>query len=333
MVYLITGIINKGIPFIMIPVLTFYLSPKDYGYIAIFQLIISFAHPLQNLNGNLYIAKEYHGSSNEEINLINGSYVTVVSLFTILFLILLFIANLFFEKSFVIHFHWWVIAIVIGIFGSIYLNHLTLLRCQDKPMVYAALEIIKSVLDVGVTIVFLMVFKFGWKGRVLGIITSITILGIYSIFMMWRHKILQLKFSRVTINKILKFSLPLIPFSFGTMIINFSDRLFIQKICGVSELGIYAVAYSIGMSLMVFTESFNKAWTPAFFKKAADYEENKYQLYKLIGLYTVIVLILPIIIYMLSKYLLFKFFISAKYINSLKYILGIAYAYAFKGFS
>ena len=46
-IYTLASIINATIPFLLMPVLTRYLSPTDYGIIAIAQSIIGFLTPFK----------------------------------------------------------------------------------------------------------------------------------------------------------------------------------------------------------------------------------------------------------------------------------------------
>lgn len=58
------------------------------------------------------------------------------------------------------------------------------------------------------------------------------------------------------------FNIPLIPHYFSEYILNTSDRIMIQKICGYSDAALYSVAYSAGMILTVVSSSINQALVP-----------------------------------------------------------------------
>ena len=74
LIYLVSTILNSTIPFLLLPVLTRYLTPEDYGIIVTFQLIVAVLTatiPL-NLNGaisvqffkiDLEVLKKYIGNS------------------------------------------------------------------------------------------------------------------------------------------------------------------------------------------------------------------------------------------------------------------------------
>jgi O-antigen/teichoic acid export membrane protein len=331
LIYLATSIINRGIPLVMLPILTAYLLPAEYGYISLFQLIISFTHPLINLNGNLLISKEFKLVSKETMQLINGNYLYVVIAFTAVICLIVFGLNLFFSVNLILPMKWWALALLSGVLSSVYLNYLTLLRCLNKPYNYSVLEVLKTVLDVGLTLGLVILLGLSWKGRAYGILFAISSFGILAFYLSFRSGYLKLSYNKDVFNKILKFCIPLIPFSLGSIIINFSDRLFIEKLVGVKDLGLYSVAYTIGMSIMIFTESFNKAWNPSFFQLVLNYTRNKRKIFMVTIWYTVSILFMPILIYIICKFIIYPYFINIKYQSSLKFVIGVAFAYAFHG--
>lgn len=60
----------------------------------------------------------------------------------------------------------------------------------------------------------------------------------------------------------LGFNIPLIPHYLSGTVLNQGDRIMIQNMVGESEVGIYSVAYSIGMLVQLFTNAINNSMTP-----------------------------------------------------------------------
>lgn len=69
------------------------------------------------------------------------------------------------------------------------------------------------------------------------------------------------------------FNLPLIPHYLSTYILEQSDRIMIQKMVGVSEAGLYSVAYNAGMMIKIVSNSINNALVPWEYRKL---EENDF---------------------------------------------------------
>ncbi|NLE26818.1 MAG: oligosaccharide flippase family protein, partial [Clostridiaceae bacterium] len=62
-IYTITSGINAAIPFLLMPILTRYLTPLDYGTVAMFGVLLSFVAPFTGLSINGAIARQYYASN------------------------------------------------------------------------------------------------------------------------------------------------------------------------------------------------------------------------------------------------------------------------------
>lgn len=60
----------------------------------------------------------------------------------------------------------------------------------------------------------------------------------------------------------IRFNIPLLPHYFSEYLLNQSDRVMIQKLCGYSEAAIYSVAYNAGMVMTMVSSSINQALVP-----------------------------------------------------------------------
>ena len=63
------------------------------------------------------------------------------------------------------------------------------------------------------------------------------------------------------------FSFPLIPHYLSQTILNQSDRLMIQKLIGLSETGIYSLAYNVASILVILNTALMNSYSPWLFKK------------------------------------------------------------------
>ncbi|CVI73536.1 Polysaccharide biosynthesis protein [Clostridiales bacterium CHKCI001] len=70
------------------------------------------------------------------------------------------------------------------------------------------------------------------------------------------------------------FNLPLIPHYFSSYILEQSDRIMIQKMCGVQQVALYSVSYNIGMLAKIVVNSVNNALIPWQYRKL---EEKQYK--------------------------------------------------------
>lgn len=68
----------------------------------------------------------------------------------------------------------------------------------------------------------------------------------------------------------LSFNIPLIPHYLSIIILNQSDRIMITRICGLSENGIYSIAYSAASLLLIFNSAVTQALTPWIYERCSD---------------------------------------------------------------
>lgn len=75
----------------------------------------------------------------------------------------------------------------------------------------------------------------------------------------------------------LLFNLPLVPHFLSQVILNHSDRIMIQKMCGASDAGIYSLAYSMAMILTMINTSILQALRPWVFQRIKAGERKRIQ--------------------------------------------------------
>ncbi len=83
----------------------------------------------------------------------------------------------------------------------------------------------------------------------------------------------KILYSKELWNFAFRFNLPLIPHYLSTYILDQSDKIMIQKVCGYEKAGLYSVAYQGAMVMKIVTGSINNAIIPWQYKKL---EQKKY---------------------------------------------------------
>ena len=57
--YFASSILNRSIPLLLLPVLTGYLAPEDYGLLSVFQALMAFLVPVIGMNLHANITRVY----------------------------------------------------------------------------------------------------------------------------------------------------------------------------------------------------------------------------------------------------------------------------------
>lgn len=327
--YTLVNVINQAIPFLLLPLLTHYLTTKDYGILTNLQSMLTLIVPLIGINLPSAITRQY---VKPEVNLKNYLVSSLRAIFVSFVLITLassVFAEFLSEKTYIpveiIYF-----LSFYALFDTLIESLLSLLRMEDKPTYYGALRIARTLLDIGLSLSLILVYKYDWFGRFLGIYTACIFLGIYALIYFYKKEFFKGKYTKTDRSHFLKFGLTLIPHSMSGVVIMYSDKIIITEMIGIEENGIYSVAFTIGMVISLIQNSFNQAWVPWLFKKLQKgVFEDKRKLVKITYLYMVGILGLVLILWLLAP--IVYMFLGKDFSGGLSFVAIIGLGFAFNG--
>lgn len=329
-IYTLSNIINKAIPFFLLPIVTVYLSPEDYGIVSMFTVLIGIVTPFLGFNMHGAINRKYFERERNFSEYISTALyiLTSTSIVVLLFFTLNSetISNLssFPEK-------WLFLVVVAGSCNSLILTVLTLWQVRERAFKYGFFQVLQSFLNVFLSIILITLFHQGWLGRINGQVVAYILFAFIGLTIVVTREKLNFKFNWSYAKDIFKFGIPLIPHTLGAFLITMMDRVFVTNMVGVSETGIYTIGYQIGMIIGVLQDSFNNAWVPQLFKslnqKRGDFKEK---IVKITYLYFVIILILATILSLISS-IIVDVFVGDNFKESVQFIGWISFGFAFNG--
>ena len=267
-IYILSNVIIKGMAFLTTPIFTRLMSQEEIGS---FSNISSWANIISIITTLcLYssISKARY-DYDENIEEYMSTIIIIGSFFT-LFVWLIIELNIgFFEKIFDMN------ALYIR---SIMLYSLFTPAIQTLSTKYRMYNEYKKVIML--TWITLIVSTFGslgltylmpnkLDGRVIGNYATVAIIDIiFWIYILIKGK----KFSTKMCKYACVLSLPLLVHELSAVLLNSSDRIIINQLCGGKDAALYSIACTITMVLTVILSSLNQAWIPWFFDKL---ENNK----------------------------------------------------------
>ena len=292
--YLSGKLFVQALSIISIPIMTRLLVPKDYGILAVFSSIISLFSVLLGLvirgSVNRYYFEENSKDNFGEFLGSNLIFILIYNLFAISFLYVFknIIAD-FFKISVYLFF----ISILISFLNIPDGIFFTYLRATKQSKRYSFILIIKSILLLVITIVWVYSLK---ENRYYGKIYSIIIItAVFAVYMIYNLvKLSKFKFKLEYIKYSIRYSIPLIPHALSNFILSFFDRIIINQLTGAKNAGLYSFAYNVGTLMVIVTGSMNTAWLPIFYEnltnknfikiKKLAYNYSKYIYFTAIGL-------------------------------------------------
>lgn len=330
-IYLGSSILSKSVPFLLLPVLTKYLSPEEYGTLSIFLIFMSLYGAFVGMAIHTNIAKNYYQVTKDELSKIIGNIIFILSVTTLFYFVVT--IGIWNQIDEIFSIPTWLLLVVPFLAFIQMINNLntTILRNEQRAYVYGIFEVFLTVITMAVTISSLVWFGLGWYSQIVGIFVAGVVFCIIGFIYMYKRGYITLKFDSKNIKSILHISVPLIPHVIGGLIIAASDRLFIENMIGLEAVGLYAVGYSFGMIVMIFTDAFIKAWSPWFYKNLANPTDSKKQkIVKYTYIFIIGLFILATVISVVAEFIL-PYFVDERFHGAGEFIFWVALGYAVRG--
>lgn len=307
-VYLLSNIINAVIPFLLLPVLTRYLTPSEYGQVAMFQMLISGLGAFVGLNAVGAANRKYYdsGCSITLLREFNGGCFQILIASTgVLFLIgFLFTDILVYFLSIP---SYWIYAALMFSAGSFMISlRLGQWQIRGEAFRYGVLQISTSLLNMLLSLLFVVSLNFGSQGRVDGQVIAIGFCAIVATVSLYKDKLIKLLVWRPEeIKSALSFGVPLIPHIFGFFLLASVDRFVINQKLGLSYAGIYMVAVQVSSAFNIVFDAINKAFVPWLFETLKrDQWHEKVKVVRSTYIYFVLLIIVSPLPFILGPWLL-----------------------------
>lgn len=270
--YISASFFLKGLALVSIPIITYLLSPQDYGKVGVFTSLTNIFVILLSLNTFTSIVRYYHEPDKKIFD-----FIWTLVLFLIPFL-LIFIPTLFYtlKLSFLEYFNIGndiflgsIIAATLFIFTRLYLSYL---QTSQQSRVYNTVSIFRGFTLLILTLsLYYLLPKDKYHGRIFAEVSVNLVLAIIILAILFKQS--KIKFNGPLLKYSLTYSIPLIPHALSAVFLNSSDRIILNQLRGPEETGYYTFAYQIGLVLEIVILGTNKSWVPIFFNKL---KEKKY---------------------------------------------------------
>ncbi|WP_161597086.1 lipopolysaccharide biosynthesis protein [Dyadobacter flavalbus] len=333
--YVITDAVNKAVPFLILPLLTHYLLPEDYGKVANYNVYLNLLVIFIGINVQSIVSVNFYRLDKVEIGkyIFNILFVLAITLAVCGLIVFWFIepirSYLSVNTAFVVS------GLIIATAQVISNINLIIWRLEEQPLYFGSYQISQTVCDVTLSLILIILFQLSWQGRIIGIGTSSVLYALISVILLWKRGYLNISYNKQYIKDIFRFCLPLIPHAISIWARAGADRLIISNLAGVSESGIYAAGFQFSLIISFLTLAFNNAFTPFVYKTLSISDPKvlavkKRKLVKLTYLYIVSLLLLTFAATLASD-ILIDHFLSEKYSDAKMYVGWALFSQAFQG--
>lgn len=330
-IYTLANLINAAVPFLLLPVLTNYLSPAEYGIVAMFQVLMNGLLPFMGFSLDAAISRQYFDRHETDFPRYVSNALLLLALSSVLVSILFLMPGAFIEKYSDFPREWLWSVLLFAFCQKLAEVILSVWRVQNKAIEFGVFRILRTGLDMALSIYFVIVLKRSWEGRIEGQVVAAAFFALMALFYLYRGGYLKTGLRKEYLRSVMQFGLPLVPHVLGGIIITYSDRIFITNMVGVTEMGLYSVGYQIGMVIYLFQNSFNQAWQPWLYDKIKqDKEKDKANIVRYTYLYVIGILLLAIAMSIAAPFIV-GLMTGDSYSGAIPFIAWIAFGFAFNG--
>ncbi|MGV6860636.1 MAG: lipopolysaccharide biosynthesis protein [Putridiphycobacter sp.] len=327
--YTLVNVINKGIPFLLLPILTNYLSPADFGLLTNIESLIVVLVVLIGINISTAVTRQYVKDQVDLKVYVSTAFKIILISFCVISIILIGLGDLINEWTAIPTDILYIIP-VFALLDNMMEVVLAIWRMEDKPFSYGSFRVGRTIIEITIALSLIIGLKYDWHGRFYGLYIAGILSGMIAILFLLSKKYLNRFFDKDYKSHFLKFGLPLIPHTISGVIIMYSDKLIITKYLGIGENGVYSVAFTIGMAISLLQNSFNQAWVPWLFKKLAlNSIDEKKKLVKITYVYMVMMLLLALLLWLITPVI--YLFLGQDFSGGMDVVAIIGLGFAFNG--
>ncbi len=257
--------IQRGLPFLLLPVYTRFLTPEGFGLLSLALVGASVAGIFIGLNGQVYIVTKYFDIGPQEIRSTIRFILQLVMVSLGAFLaggvawaLLLPIVG--FGPSVI------VTLLLLGASRSVLATFLAVRQVEFRPGAFFGYSAATGVLGATAILAFLHLSHGDWRAALVGE-TVVTVL--VSLVLAARAKLGRGRWYSVDSQVALRyvsFALPLVPHALALWVMSFIDRVMLATMVGPSAVGYFSAAYTAGLALSLVYEALQRTWQPRFFR-------------------------------------------------------------------
>ena len=330
-IYTVTSIINMAIPFLLLPVLTRYMSPSDYGIVAMFGVLVSFVSPFTGLSVQGAVQRQYYEREHVHLPTYIANCLLILVVSSTLAFLLLFIFAEPISKVSSFPENWMWIVVIVPISGFINSIIVALWQVRIKPYTIGKYQIAQTLLNIGLSLLLVVSLGMAWEGRIEAQLITAVIFTFIGFVILKKEGWLKFKFNKQYIRNALCFGVPLVPHALGGVIMTMTDRFFITSMVGLEATGLYAVGYMFGMIICFVESSFNQAYVPWLYERLKNNDDQvKRNIVKVTYVYFLCIILLALSVSLIAPWFL-TFFVGEKFAGAHVYVFWIAIGYAFSG--
>lgn len=265
--YFLTTLVNQSLPFLILPILTRYLTPAEYGMLSLFTLYLLLSNSLSGVSIPAVVSKNFFSESKEYTAEVIGNSIVINVVLSFITMLLAAVLYYFFADELEVPLEW-LLLIPLGSLSFVIFNiGLNVMKLNRMVWTFSKHLIGNTAFNIGLSLLLIIVFIWGWQGRAAGILLSYFLSALISFYFLRRNGYISFKLSKVLMREVLRVVLPLIPNSVQSVVISQVGIFFIQFYFTKDLLGVYAIGYQIAFVVKLLIMTIGMSWTPFLYEQ------------------------------------------------------------------
>lgn len=262
--------LSMAIPLLLAPILTHYLTPADYGIVALLSMTVALTNPLVGVGTQSAIRRRYFDHADQELSsYVMSCFAVVGILLGAMALVTVGLQAVLPEDSELPPA--WLLVLAPWIAAE-YLVSIakTFLQLEEQAVGFGLVQGTLTATELGLSLLFVVVLGFGWQGRVLGHVGAEALFGLFGAWLVLRRIDVRQRPRAAHVRDALQFGLPTVPYAMMERIIAFTDRALVVAMVGLAAGGTYTLAAQIASMLLAASQSFSVAWQPWLYARLKE---------------------------------------------------------------
>lgn len=276
-IYVFFNVLNRALPFLLLPILTSYIDPFGFGIISIVALIVTICTPVLGLCSSTVLFQRYFTLSRRDVSQFVNDSLKLTIFYTSIVMAMAFGFSNSIKGLTGLDLIWLELGLLSACMGMIVTVTTTLFLIRKQARNYGLFQLTSVLVNLGLTLLLVVLLDLSWQGRIYAVTASACLAALLAVYINTRYGDFRLRdFSRISqMKSIIRLGSALVPSAIGGFMILMIDRLMLTALTTLETLGIYAIGVMVAQMTDVVLSAFSRTVQPYLYENGARKSASK----------------------------------------------------------
>ncbi len=330
-IFTLSTVVNKGLNFFLLPVLTYYLTKEDYGYLGFVMSVVTISSIYVGLwPGNFLMAKfSLIGKEKMAAYLSNIFVILILSFFAVVAILYLFEDMLFgsFTNPDTL-----ILSIGFYTLFMVCFNILnTITQLEKNAKKFALMQFLFTFGSLGTALVLIIYLHLGWQGKFYAEMAFYAAFALYMLYYLTDRRYVTFSVSIQKLHELFAYLFPMTFYVVGIFLMVTIDKVILARYMPLEAVGIYTISMTMAVIINIVFDAMLQAWEPYMFEKlSSDTPLDLRWVVRTTLLYSLFAVVLAIVYIVVIPWV-FPIMVDAKFADALHYIPWLVAAFTLEG--